>query len=102
MDYKIKISNEAEIDIIEALIYYEERKLGLGERFLKTLDESLILISNNPVLFIKKYKELRMYVMRTFPFLIYYLIEEENKEILIFSVLHSKRDPKLIKKRYNK
>ncbi len=98
-DYTIKISAESEIDILESYLYYEEKKNGLGARFLEKLDESFASIKQSPFSYNIKYKTLRMFLMKVFPFLIFFIVNEELKEIQVIGVLHSKRNPKLINSR---
>ena len=38
MKYTLEIKEEAVLDIKEAYLYYEEQKIGLGNRFLDTLE----------------------------------------------------------------
>ena len=38
MKYTLEIKEEAVVDMQQAYDYYEERKTGLGERFLNTLE----------------------------------------------------------------
>jgi hypothetical protein len=48
MKYKVSILSEAEIDIDNAYIWYELRQFNLGNRFYKSVDDSVQFISNNP------------------------------------------------------
>jgi toxin ParE1/3/4 len=48
MHYKFSLSEEAENDILESYVWYEQQRAGLGEEFLKSLDKALISISKNP------------------------------------------------------
>ncbi|MFT6338586.1 MAG: hypothetical protein ACJATI_005361 [Halioglobus sp.] len=51
MGFKIEIKVEALEDINSAFQYYENAVEGLGEDFLSELDEYIMLIEDNPVLF---------------------------------------------------
>lgn len=48
MTYKLEIKHEAFLDIKEAYLYYEERKKGLGKRFIATLENYIKRIQNYP------------------------------------------------------
>ena len=41
MKYVLEIKEEAVFDIKEAYLYYEEQRIGLGQRFLDTLETNL-------------------------------------------------------------
>ena len=49
MKYDLVIKEEAIVDMQQAYDYYEERKTGLGERFLNTLEEYLGRVRKNPL-----------------------------------------------------
>lgn len=48
MTYILEIKNEANIEIIEAYLYFEEKRMGLGEEFLEHLDAYFDRIKANP------------------------------------------------------
>lgn len=81
MKYLIEIKEEAVFDIKEAYTYYEERRIGLGNRFLDTLEIYLERIQKYPEHYQIKRKPYREAFIKHFPFLIIYEIEE-NKVIV--------------------
>ena len=66
MNYSVSILSEAEIDIDNAYIWYELRQIDLGNRFYKSLDESVQFISNNPYSCKAIYKNIRRFVIKNF------------------------------------
>jgi toxin ParE1/3/4 len=40
MSYNYNLSREAEDDMLEAYVWYERQKPGLGEEFLESLDKA--------------------------------------------------------------
>ncbi|MEA1785608.1 hypothetical protein U1E44_05870 [Arenibacter sp. GZD96] len=42
MAYVLEVKDEANLEIIEAYLYYEEKRTGLGEEFIEHLDTFLI------------------------------------------------------------
>ncbi|SHN19861.1 type II toxin-antitoxin system RelE/ParE family toxin [Flavobacterium xinjiangense] len=92
MVFKIVISKLAEIEIIEAIEFYESRKKGLGKDFFVYLKGYLKILKMNPELFpLKKEPFFRELSLKKFPFVIIY--EVFNDEIIIYSVFHTYRDP---------
>lgn len=94
MAYKIVLLERAEIEIKDAYDWYEKQSKGLGDRFLKVLNQYKSAILVNPKLFKCTFKNFREVFLQTFPFLLVYHIDEINKEIIIVSVFHSSRNPK--------
>ncbi len=58
---------------------------------VKTLLE---IIQKNPTAFPQRYKFYHTALLRKFPFMIHYAVNEEKLGIAIISVLHTSRDPK--------
>jgi len=95
--YNLIIKEEAAIDIEDAYWWYENKQHNLGDLFLEFLEKSFSSIIVNPKIYAKKYKEMRQAPLQKFPFVVIYEIEEKN--IIIFAVFHTSRNPKKIKNR---
>ena len=98
MKYKVEFRKEAQLDILETIIWYEKRRIGLGDEFFIALENVKHFIEQNPHHFEDKYKGIRKAITKRFPFIIYYRIESKNR-ILVFAVLHMKRSSKLWEER---
>lgn len=82
-----------EIDSISK--WYEERKVGLGKQFIKKVRNRIRFLEKSPKLYKVRYKDIRTTTIDIFPYAIHYSIDEENKVIHIFAILHNSRDPKI-------
>lgn len=87
MSYSLEIKDEANLEILEAYRYYEEKRHGLGEEFLDHLDKYFEIIAINPQLFPQKRKLYREAYLKRLPFLIIYEIAE-NK-IIVYSLFNT-------------
>lgn len=97
MAYNIFFSDQAKQDIQNAYNWYEEQQTGLGERFFSCVEEAAISIKSAPFAFPQKHKSTREKVLRLYPFILIYLIEEKN--IYVQGVFAAKQNPK---KKYRK
>ena len=97
--YKPIILPLAKKDIREAALWYEEKQTGLGKRFIRQIREIISLVKKNPKVFNNRYDNVRTAVMKAFPFMIHYTIDEDNKQVIITAVLHTSRNPKNWKNR---
>lgn len=95
--HKLRLTEKAEKEYIEAFLYYEEKQPGLGIRFEKELEQLLAIIEKTPLLFAQKYKHFYEPMLKHFPFLI--VFEIIDADIIIQSIYHAKQSPK---KKYNK
>lgn len=92
---KIKFSFKAKKEFINSAKFYEGRVVGLGKRFKQEIRNQLDLIQNNPKSAELKYKDIRVLVIKTFPFTIHYKIEKEY--IVIVAIFHSSRNPEKLR-----
>lgn len=98
MSLKLRISKEAEQDILSSYKWYEERRQGLGDEFLAELEITQQSIIEHPKSFPVRYRDLvRACVTRRFPYLILYILETDS--INIIAVFHTKRKPESWTKR---
>lgn len=89
--YILEIKEEANLEIIEAYLYYENKQIGLGETFFEQLELYFDRIAENPKHFEVKNNYREAYI-RKFPYLIIYRIEE-NK-VVVYSVFNTPQNPK--------
>ena len=74
MTYILEIKDEANWEIIEAYLYYQEKRTGLGGEFLEHLDSYFERIVSNPKHFPQKRNPYREAFIKRFPFLIVYSV----------------------------
>jgi hypothetical protein len=91
MRYILDVKDEANLEIIEAYLYYEEKRIGLGEEFLEHLNGYFDRIIENPEHFPQKRKPYREAFIKRFPFLIVY--EITKTEVVIYSVFNTWQNP---------
>jgi len=89
---QLLISDESRLDILDAYSWYESRKEGLGKDFELCLETGLTHIQQEPLLFQKRYKNLRIHFIKRFPYGIHYLIEKDT--IKVFGVFHMSISPR--------
>ena|SRR3569833_3230480 len=89
--YRLLISDESRLDILDAFYWYESRRDGLGKDFELCLEAGLDQIQRDPLLFQKRYKDIHIYFIDRFPYGIHYLIEDDT--IKVFGIFHTSRNP---------
>lgn len=97
--YKVLLLPEAKEDIREAAVWYEKQQKGLGKRFTEEIKTKVDFLKQNPTAVSVWHNSVRVAVLNIFPFLIHYLLEEEDSKIVIIAVFHSSRNPELWSKR---
>lgn len=97
MALSIVLKPLAELDLEQAVEWYEAEKEKLGEEFLFEFRDAVRVVSGNPLGFRNRYKRIRAFGLKRFPYNIYYIFE--NNTLYILAIIHQKRNPKTWKKR---
>ena len=86
------ITPEAEDDLAVAKAWCNRQRAGLGDEFIEQVEKVLHRISNMPAVASEVYPGVRRVVLRRFPYGIFYRDDED--QVAVIAVYHSKRDPK--------
>lgn len=97
MTRELIIRPEAEADIAQAFGWYEARVSGLGSEFMLVLDATFNSILRNHDLYPEVHRNVHRALTRRFPFAIFFVVEETR--IIVLSVFHVKRNPRIWKRR---
>ena len=97
--YKIKIEPEAINDIQEATDWYNEQLQGLGSRFQKQVIVKINSLKNNPSTYAVRYTDVRCMIIKKFPFIVHFTIDENKKLVEVFAIFHTSRNPKIWEER---
>lgn len=82
---------EAEVDLIETILYYETQALGLGERFAAEVQRAIEQLLMHPKIGASDKEGFRKWVLDTFPYNLRYT---ENDELVYILVVESQnRNP---------
>ena len=92
MAYKVIISPRAQIEISEAIEYYQIHSNVAPFVFIQSLEESYRTMGSNPFLR-KRYKNIRGLNIKKFQHTLFYQIDEERKDVKVLSCFHSSRNP---------
>jgi len=92
MELTIELSPEAEQDLNNYYLYYEDKMIGLGERFLSTFEQHLQIISCYPAMRIR-YADIRCVPLHGFPFMIHFSVIENRNILRVHAVIHTSQNP---------
>ncbi|MBD0367999.1 MAG: type II toxin-antitoxin system RelE/ParE family toxin [Flavisolibacter sp.] len=76
-----------------------ERSKQASENFEAAVDERINLLRSQPDRYKKSYKQFHEVDLKKFPYSILYLINEKEKQVVISSIYHHRRNPE---KKYRK
>jgi plasmid stabilization system protein ParE len=81
----------AQAELTESAAWYERRRVGLGEQFIRAVFDAIQLIRSNPLTWRKIHGDVRWLRVRRFPFAVIYRVREST--IQIIAVMHYSRKP---------
>ena len=88
---RVRFSEFANNELIDACDWYEQQQPGLGLRFRSDVREAIRRIALSPLLFPVELDEVHRYVMNRFPYTLRYVLRGE--EVWIMTVSHQHRSP---------
>jgi plasmid stabilization system protein ParE len=91
MNRRTFVRPEAQINIREAAVWYEQQETGLGHRFMGEIRQSLKSIRKTPFRFPIIENGVRRLLLHRFPYAIYFLLE--NDTVVVIELLHQHRQP---------
>nr|WP_012552603.1 type II toxin-antitoxin system RelE/ParE family toxin [Capnocytophaga canimorsus]ACI15355.1 hypothetical protein [Capnocytophaga canimorsus] len=92
---KMYIRTNAKKSLFEALEYYREIDQKLGIQLKNEIMGCLGYIYENPYMFQKRYKDIRVCFTKIFPYAIYYIVKTtpktQKERVYILNILHTSR-----------
>jgi plasmid stabilization system protein ParE len=80
-------------DIDESYEWYNVQKAELGNRFINCLDERITELSITPNSGSIRYDNIRCALVKVFPYLIHYSVDETSEVIIVYRILHISKKP---------
>jgi toxin ParE1/3/4 len=92
MGYSIIIEPGALHDIQNAIDYYDEQQIGLGEKFEAVLNKHFGSLEKNPF-FQVRYDQVHCLPINKYPYMVHYTINEKEKTLTVRAVFHTSMNP---------
>jgi plasmid stabilization system protein ParE len=97
--YKSIILPEAKQDIKDSAKWYNSKQKGLGKRFTNHVRKKVHYIRENPEHIAVRFGETRTAMVDTFPYMIHFTIDDDNKTVIVSAVFATKDNPEKWNKR---
>ena len=99
INYTIVLRRDAQTDLDEIIIWYEEQQQRLGFEFIYEFEITLRKILRNPFYASFFEADARGASLKKFPYQVIYRIDEDTSLIRIIAIIHQHRNPTWFKKR---
>lgn len=91
MGFKILISPRAIREIEHAIDYYSLNSADAPAHFIHELQSAFSILETNPFFRIR-YNTIRAMRLKRFPHSLYFIIDEDEKTVLVLSCFHNKQN----------
>jgi len=92
MEFDVVIKTDAELEILEAVVWYDSKRPGLGNELILCLESGLEILKRNPYFEIR-HNQNRILNIKRFPYQVVYYVE--GNTIYVTSFFHANRDPEI-------
>lgn len=86
-----RLLEPAAVELADAVAFYEGYTSRLGTAFLEEFDRAMELITSMPEAWSQVDHEVRRFLLRRFPYSIFYSVEDEL--VIVLTVFHQHRNP---------
>ncbi len=94
---RVAWSSLAELEIAEAAVWYDERQVELGDRFLRAVEAAADAAARSPELYARVHRDLRRVLVPRFPYGL--IVRESPDELFVVACYHLHRDPQVWRSR---
>lgn len=98
MTFRVVYRLAARQEFEEAALWYEEQRAGLGEAFVREIDDAVTRAAAAPTRCPVVFRDIRRAVARRFPYSIYFRLR--GNSLVVLAVFHGRRDPQIWRGRY--
>lgn len=92
MAFKVVVSAKAHRQFSNAIEYYLEISPSIPAKFILAIENTYSKLSSNPFYAIR-YKTVRAIPVKGFPYLLFFVIDEQNNEVKVLSCFHTSKSP---------
>ena len=87
----VRFRTEAASDVVLAREWYDGQHPGLGDDFVRSLEQIIVLVAELPEAFPEIAVRLRRALLGRFPYALYYRLEGDTIDVI--GCLHTRRSP---------
>jgi len=74
LTFALQVRRAAELEIAEALLWYQAKNKGLGAEFLSEVSQTIDRILETPLIYQNVHRRIRKAIVHRFPYLIWYQV----------------------------
>ncbi len=97
MTLRVVFRRAAKSEFEDAAAWYGEKSLGLGDEFIREIEQAIAAAAVAPQRYPRVFGEVRRTVARRFPFAVYFRVRSDM--LVVLAVFHGRRNPAIWRRR---
>ena len=97
MTLRVVFRRAAKDEFEDAAAWYGERGLGLGDEFVREIEQAIASAAAAPQRYPVVFGDIRRTVARRFPFAVYFRVRSDS--FVVLAVFHGRRNPTMWQRR---
>lgn len=97
MAVRLRLAPEVTQDLAQGYDWYEQRRPGLGEEFLESVETAFDAIRRDPKSCPEVFQSYRRALVRRFPYCVFYEVLHDT--VTVYCIVHAARDPEKWRRR---
>jgi len=93
MAFKLQIDKRALKDIDTAIEFYFEKSPNTAKKPFNQIQKAYLQLESNPFFQIR-YKDYRCLLIKNFPFMFHFTVDERSNTVRIYAMIHTSQNPK--------
>lgn len=94
-NFKLIFENPAKQDVKDIIDWYNLQQKGLGKVFFAYVKKKGKQLQSFPYSSENRYLDVRTALLEKFPYMLHYIVDYDNKLVVVLAVLHTSQDPKI-------
>ncbi len=91
--FKVVLYAEAISDLERAIADYRKINPALAKRFHGAVNAAINDLKKNPLLCQKRYDNFRLKLVKKFPYLLHFIVEETAKTVFVYGIRPAQQNP---------
>ncbi len=92
MPHSVRYKRAAAAEVETAITWYAQPEINQASAFVQALERSEVHLRTQPALYQRVEGEIRRAVMRSFPYSLFYIIEQN--EVIVLAFIHQRQKPR--------
>lgn len=93
--YELKYFEGVKLDVRDAKAWYKQQQEGLEKQFAASIREAIATLSQAPLAYAIRYRDVRICHTKRFPYNIHFMVDDVSNTITIVAIIHGSRKPGL-------